>query len=90
MPSPTDQVTRSEIVDTVLDACVEVLRADRSTLTEDTDFAADLEADSLALVEIVMVLEEKYDLRIPEDDLKDISTIGAAADLVAERRAEAA
>ena len=37
-----------------------------------------------------MVLEEKYDLRIPEDDLKDISTIGAAADLVATRRAEAA
>ena len=90
MPSPTDQTARTESVETVFDACVEVLRVERASLSESTHFADDLEADSLALVEIVMVLEEKCDLRIPEDDLKDISTIGAAADLVATRRAEAA
>ena len=79
----TTSVPRPQILDTVYDACVEVLRVDRAALTETTAFADDLEADSLALVEIVMVLEERFDLRIPEDDLGDVTTIGAAADLVA-------
>ena len=73
---------RTEIVDAVIDACVEVLRVDRVGLGEATEFAADLEADSLALVEIVMVLEERFDLRIPEEDLESATTIGAATDLV--------
>ena len=88
MTTPT--ATRQDIVDTVYDACVEILQADRSTLSETTAFAADLEADSLALVEIVMVLEERFDLRIPEEDLDGVDTIGAAADLVSERLAAAA
>ena len=78
----TNPVTRSEIIDSVLDACVEVFRVERNKLGEATEFADDLEADSLALVEVVMVLEERYDLRIPEEDLEAVTTIGAAADLV--------
>ncbi len=74
---------RSEIIDAVYDACVEVLKVDKSTLTEATSFADDLDADSLALVEVVMELEEKFDLRIPEDELDGVTTIGAAADVVA-------
>lgn len=89
-PTPSPAVARHEVVDTVLDACVEILQADRSTLSESTEFAADLDADSLALVEIVMVLEERFDLRIPEDDLADVTTIGAAADLVVDRLSTAA
>ena len=82
-------MNRTKIVEAVYDACVEVLKVDRSTLTEATSFADDLEADSLALVEVVMELEEVFDLRIPEDDLDGVSTIGAAADIVA-RHVEAA
>lgn len=74
---------RTEILDAVYDACVEVLKVDKSTLTETTSFADDLDADSLALVEVVMELEEKFDLRIPEDELDGVTTIGAAADVVA-------
>lgn len=82
--------SRTDILDAVYDACVEVLSADRGTLTETTSFAADLDADSLALVEVVMLLEERFDLRIPEDDLNDVSTLGAAADVVAAHLAAAA
>lgn len=74
---------RTEIVNAVYDACVEVLKVDKSTLTETTSFADDLDADSLALVEVVMQLEEQFDLRIPEDQLDGVTTIGAAADVVA-------
>lgn len=78
-------MNRTDILDAVYDACVEILRVDRTELTEDTHFANDLDADSLALVEVVMELEERFDLRIPEDDLEDVTTVGAAADLVATR-----
>ena len=73
---------RDEILDAVYDACVEVLQVDKSELSDTTSFAEDLEADSLALVEVVMVLEERFDLRIPEDDLEGVTTTGAAADVV--------
>lgn len=74
---------RNEIIDAVYDACVEVLKVDKTELSETTSFADDLDADSLALVEVVMQLEEQFDLRIPEDELEGVGTIGAAADVVA-------
>lgn len=82
-------MNRNEIIDAVYDACEEILRVERADLTPETRFAEDLEADSLALVEVVMELEERFDLRIPEDDLEGVTTIGAAADLVADRLAAA-
>lgn len=66
----------------VVDACVDVLRVDPTAVDEATSFATDLDADSLALVEIVMQLEEQFDLRIPESDLEGVETVGAAVDLV--------
>ena len=81
---------RNEIVDAVKDACVELLQADKDELTEATSFADDLEADSLDLVEVVMSLEDEFDLKIPEDDLDGVKTIGEAADVVVARLASAA
>ena len=81
---------RTEILDAVYDACAELLQADRSTLTEATSFGEDLEADSLDLAEVAMTLEDRFDLKIPEDDLDGVKTIGQAADVVAARLAESA
>jgi acyl carrier protein len=81
---------RTEIVDAVKDACVELLQAERADLTEATSFGDDLEADSLDLVEVVMSLEDRFDLKIPEDDLDGVKTIGEAADVVVARISEAA
>lgn len=80
---------RTDILDAVYDACVEILKVDKAVLGEHTSFADDLDADSLALVEVVMELEERFDLRIPEDDLDGVATIGAAADVVASHLAAA-
>ncbi|MCU1498925.1 MAG: acpP [Acidimicrobiales bacterium] len=74
---------RTEIVEAVYAACEEVLKVDAGSLSEATSFADDLDADSLALVEVVMALEERFDLRIPEEELDGVRTIGAAADVVA-------
>ncbi|HEY4378269.1 MAG TPA: acyl carrier protein [Acidimicrobiales bacterium] len=78
---------RTEILDATYDACVELLKADRASLSEATSFADDLDADSLDLVEVVMTLEDRFDLKIPEDDLDGVKTIGEAADVVLARMA---
>ena len=73
---------RIEIVNAVQDACVELLKADRSSLSDDTRFGEDLDADSLDLVEVVMSLEDRFGVTIPEESLDGVETIGQAVDLV--------
>jgi len=73
---------RNEILDAVLDSCVELLKADRSQLSESTRFGDDLDADSLDLVEVVMSLEDRFGVSIPEDDLEGVETVGQAVDVV--------
>jgi acyl carrier protein len=61
---------------------VEVLAVEDSQLTLEARFADDLEADSLDLVELVMALEEEFDVSVEEDELEGIETVGAAYELV--------
>ena len=51
-------------------------------VTEDARFKEDLDADSLDLVELVMGLEERFDISVPEEDLEGVNTVGQAVDLV--------
>jgi acyl carrier protein len=61
---------------------VEVLGVDESKVTPEARFGDDLDADSLDLVELVMALEEEFDIKVDEEELKDIATVGQAYDLV--------
>ncbi len=61
---------------------VEVLSVDASQVTKEARFAEDLDADSLDLVELVMALEEEFDVSVEEEELEGIETVGAAYDLV--------
>ena len=62
---------------------VEVLSVDEAQVTPDAKFGDDLDADSLDLVELVMALEEEFDVEVPEDELEGIETVGQAYDLIA-------
>ncbi len=62
---------------------VEVLSVDESAVTPEAKFGDDLDADSLDLVELVMALEEEFDISVPEEELEGIETVGQAYDLVA-------
>jgi len=64
---------------------VEVLAVDASKVTKDASFADDLDADSLDLVELVMALEEEFDISVDESELEGISTVQAAIDLVSSK-----
>ena len=60
---------------------VDVLSVSADQVVPEAKFADDLDADSLDLVELVMALEEKFDISVPEEDLDGVTTIGAALDL---------
>lgn len=64
-------------------ACAEkILAVDADKITMEAKFEEDLEADSLDLVELVMSLEEEFDIEVPQDDLENITTVEAAYNLV--------
>ena len=61
---------------------VEVLAVPEDKVVASASFADDLDADSLDLVELVMALEESFDITVEETELEDIETIGQAFDLI--------
>jgi len=61
---------------------VEVLAVEDDKITKEASFADDLDADSLDLVELVMALEEEFDVAVDEDELEGIDTVGKAYELV--------
>jgi acyl carrier protein len=61
---------------------VEVLSVDAEKVTMEASFADDLDADSLDLVELVMALEEEFDVTVEEEELEGIATAGEAFNLV--------
>lgn len=72
----------SDIESTVRDIVVDQLDAKPSEVTRETSFTDDLEADSLAIVELVLALEEKFDVKIPDDEVDRIKTVGDAVDYI--------
>jgi acyl carrier protein len=78
---------RATVLSMLAEVASEILGVEASAVTETANFKDDLDADSLDLVEVVMALEEKLDIAIPEEDLADIATVGQAADVVLDKLA---
>jgi acyl carrier protein len=73
---------RADALVTIKEVAAEVLSVDPGQVTETARFKEDLDADSLDLVELVMGLEERFDIEVPEEDLEGVTTVGQAVDLV--------
>ncbi|MFM7190348.1 MAG: acyl carrier protein [Microcystaceae cyanobacterium] len=73
------------IFDRVKEIVVDQLEADPENVTVDSNFANDLGADSLDVVELVMALEEKFDIEIPDEDAEKIATVGDAVAYIREK-----
>ena len=61
---------------------VEVLSVSEDQVTPEAKFGDDLDADSLDLVELIMALEEEFDIEVPEEDLEGIERVDQAVGLV--------
>lgn len=55
---------------------------DLDTITMDTTFIEDLGADSLDIVELIMALEEEFDLEIPEAEAEKVTTVGDVVEYI--------
>jgi acyl carrier protein len=75
-------VSNEETFEKFKEVAVEVLQVPADKVTPDARFAEDLDADSLDLVELVMALEESFDVTVEETELEGIETIGQAYDLI--------
>ena len=73
-----------EIFDKVKEIIVEQLGVSEDSVTNDSSFIDDLGADSLDIVELIMALEEEFDLEIPDSDAEKIVTVGDVVEYIKE------
>jgi acyl carrier protein len=78
-------MNRNEVLELIRAHLAEELEIDPSRIQDDTRFKEDLEADSLDLVALVQELEDRYGVRIPDEDAAKLATVGESADYVAVR-----
>jgi len=80
-------VQESPLYQRLLDLTVDVLEIPAGQVTPTASFSDDLGADSLDLVELVEALEAEFEIRIEDEELADITTVGEAYDLIADKTA---
>ena len=75
------------LFDEVKEVVVEQLNVSPDDVKEDSKFADDLGADSLDVVELVMSLEEKFDIEIPDEEAENIATVADAIKFIENAKA---
>ena len=66
----------------VRDIIVEVLNVEESEITLNTTFVDDLVSDSLDILQIIMGIEEEFDIEIPQEEAEKIKTVGEAVEAI--------
>ena len=73
-------MTEQEIFDTLKELVVDQLGVDPEKIKMEATFEEDLEADSLDIVELLMEIEEKFEIKVPDEDAENMKSV---ADVVA-------
>lgn len=77
-----------EIEEKVISIVAEQMGVDKGEINRDTNFVADLNADSLDTVELVMEFEDEFETSIPDEQAEKIQTVGQAIDFIREHVAK--
>lgn len=80
--------TEAEVFEKVVAIVSEQLSVDKAEISRETSFVNDLGADSLDTVELVMELEDEFDMTIPDEEAEKLQTVGAAIDFIMKQMAE--
>lgn len=83
-------MNRQEIEERMRKVLAEQLAREPEEVTLEARFEEDLDADSLDLVEAVLALEEELDVKIPEEEMDGVKTVGQAVELVLAKQGQAA
>ena len=76
-------MTKKEIFERVRGLLAEQLSIEEDTIEMSSNFIDDLNADSLDIVELIMTLEQEFNLSIPDEEAERIRTVGDAVDFIA-------
>ena len=71
-------LSQEEILEGLAEIVNEVAGIEASEVTLEKSFTGDLDVDSLTMVEVVVAAEERFSVKIPDDAVKDLSTVGDA------------
>jgi acyl carrier protein len=78
-------MSQAEIFERVKKIIAEQLEVDPADVTPEANFANDLGADSLDTVELVMALEEEFDIEVPDEAAEKLLTVQSVADYISEK-----
>ena len=78
---------KDEILAKLAEVVNEVSGVDTSEVQMDKSFTGDLDVDSLTMVEIIYAAEEKYGVSIPDEEAKNLKTVGDAVNFIADAQA---
>jgi len=76
----------ADVADKVREIIVEQLGVTPEQVTPEASFIEDLGADSLDTVELVMALEEEFDIQIPDEEAEKITTVQQAVDYITQKK----
>ncbi|HEV7127575.1 MAG TPA: acyl carrier protein [Ktedonobacterales bacterium] len=77
-------MSKEEILAKLKPEIAKQLGVDEAEVKDDASFTEDLNADSLDLVELIMSLEEQFQLQIPDEDAEKLTTVGEAVEYIYE------
>ena len=75
-------MSTEEVFERVKKVIIEQLGVTESAVTSEASFLDDLSADSLDIVELVMALEEEFDIEIPDEDAEKVNTVGDVVEYI--------
>ncbi len=79
-------MNKEEIFEKLKEIIVNQLGVEEANIKEDATFVDDLSADSLDIVELVMNIEEEFEIEIPDEDAEKIVTVGDVVNYIKERK----
>ena len=77
---------REEIFSKVVDVLVEQLGVEKENVKKDSEIMTDLGADSLDVVDVVQVLEEEFNVKVPNTDIEKLKTVEDITNYIAEKQ----
>ncbi len=79
---------RAQILEKIREIVVEELGVSADKVTEQSRFIEDLGADSIGVMELVMKMEDAFDIQIPDQDIEKIRTVGDAIDYILSKKGQ--
>ena len=79
--------TRDEILEGLAEILEDVAGVNPDDVKEEKSFTEDLDVDSLSMVEVVVAAEEKFGVKIPDDEVQNLKTVGDAVSYISKAQA---